>query len=344
MRQVWITRAGGPEVLELREAPDPAPGPGQVLIRVEAAGVNFADLMARQGLYPDAPPLPTVVGYEVAGTVEAVGSGVTARQPGEAVLALTRFGGYSSHVVVRAEQAFPRPEGMSAEAGAAIPVNYLTAFQAMIVMGGVRHAHDLGGRRMRVLVHGASGGVGTAAGDLGQIYGAELFGTASPGKLDYVRQRGFHHAISYRDHDWAAEVQELTGGRGVDLILDPIGGDHWAQSMDVLAPAGRIVLFGYSSALGRSKLGMAREAIRIPWLRFQPFNLMNRNHGVLGVNLGRLWGMGDEVASWARKLLGYYRKGEVRPHVDRSFPLAEAGAAHTYLEDRRNTGKVVLVP
>jgi len=342
MQQVWIPRTGGPEVLELREAPTPSPGPGEVLIRVEAAGINFADLMARQGLYPDAPPLPAVVGYEVGGVVEAVGEGVATPTPGQPVVALTRFGGYATHVVVPAVQVFERPEGMSAEVAAAIPVNYLTAFQAMVVMGGLRHAHELGGSRMRVLVHGASGGVGTAAGDLGRLYGAELFGTASPHKLDYVRRRGYDHAISYRGNDWAAEVRELTGGRGVDLILDPVGGKHWARSFRTLAPTGRLVVYGYSSVLGGSKLGLAREALRIPWAKFSPFSLMNANRGALGVNIGHLWEVQDEVARWARKLLGYYRKGEVRPHVDRAFPLAEAAAAHAYLEGRESVGKVVL--
>lgn len=344
MRQIWITETGGPDVLELREAPTPLPGPGEVLIRVEAAGINFADVMARQGLYPDAPKLPAVVGYEVGGTVEAVGEGVEGVSEGLPVLALTRFGGYSSHVIVRAEQVFERPEEMSAATGAAIPVNYLTAFQAMIVMGGLRHAHELGGRRMRVLIHGASGGVGTAAGDLGKIYGAELFGTASPGKHDYVRERGYDHAVSYRDHDWAAEVLDLTDGRGVDLVLDPIGGKHWDRSFDVLAPSGRLVVYGYSSILGQGKLALAKEALRIPWKRFSPFSLMNANRGVLGVNLGHLWGVPDDVARWSRKLLGFYKRGEIRPHVDRAFPLAEAAEAHRYIEARKNTGKVILEP
>ena len=344
MQQVWITKAGGPDVLELREAPTPAPGPGEVLIAVEASGINFADLLARQGLYPDAPPLPAVVGYEVGGTVEAVGEGVTAVREGEAVLALTRFGGYASHVVVRENQAFGRPEGMPAAMGAAIPVNYLTAFQMLVVMGGVRHAQELGGRRMRVLVHGASGGVGTAAGDIGQIYGVELFGTASPGKHDYVRERGYDHAIDYRHADWVAEVEALTDGRGVDLVLDAIGGRHWARSFDVLAPTGRIVVFGMSAMAGGGKLGMLKAAAQVPWLRFSPISLMNHNHGVLGVNLGHLWGIPDDVARWSRKLIRYYERGDIRPHVDRTFPLAEATEAHRYIEERQNVGKVILTP
>lgn len=343
MRQVWIPKAGDPAVLELREAPNPTPGPREALVRVEAAGVNFSDLMTRQGINPGY-SLPVVPGLEVAGTVETVGAEVSTVAPGEPVIAVTRSGGYSSHVVVPAESLFHRPENMTPETGAALPVNYLTAFQSLVVMGGVRHAQELGGHRMRVLVHGAGGGVGTAAADIAQLYAAELFGTASPGKLEYVRSRGYDHAISYRDSDWAKEVREAAGGRGMDLILDPRGGAHWKDSFEMLGPTGRLVLFGYASALGRSRVSLAADVVRIPWGRFLPFSLINRNLGVCGVQLGNLWEVRDQVAGWMRKLLSYYRRGEIRPHVDRTFLLEEAAAAHAYIERRENRGKVVLVP
>ncbi|MEM1116839.1 MAG: zinc-binding dehydrogenase [Bacteroidota bacterium] len=345
MRQVWIPRAGDPEVLEVREAPDPAPGPGQVLIDVEAAGINFADILARKGLYPDAPDLPAVVGYEVGGMVEAVGDGVEGLAVGDPVLSLTRFGGYSSKVVVPEAAVSKRPAGMSAETGAAIPVTYLTAFQMMVVMGSVRHARELGGRRMRVLVHGASGGVGTAAGDLGQAYGAELIGAASPGKHAYVRERGYDHAVDYRQDDWPDVVLELTGGEGVDLVLDPIGGKHWAKSLRVLGPSGRLVIYGISSVTeGGGRLAFAKLALGIPWLKFNPIRLINANQGVLGVNVGHLWSAQDRVAGWSRAILKLYESGDVKPHVDRTFSFAEAAAAHRYIEDRKNTGKVLLTP
>lgn len=343
MRQVWIPRTGGPEVLEVREAPDPVPGPGEVLVAVEAAGVNFADVLARQGLYPDAPPLPAVVGYEVGGTVAAVGAGVTGVQIGDPVLALTRFGGYSSHVVVPEAGVFVRPDGMSAAVGAALPVNYLTAFQMMVVMGSVRPADDLG-RRMRVLVHGASGGVGTACADLGKVYGVELFGTASPGKHDYVRARGYDHAIDYRNRDFVAEVSRLTGGEGVDLVLDAIGGSHWGRSLDALSPSGRLVVYGISSAAGEGKLGMLKAVAGAPWLRSTPLALLNANHGVLGVNLGHLWKAQHQVNAWARRLLELYRDGAIDPHVDRVVDFDDAPEAHRHLEGRHNVGKTLLRP
>ncbi|GAB5533776.1 MAG: medium chain dehydrogenase/reductase family protein [Rubricoccaceae bacterium] len=344
MQHVWIPQTGGPEVLEVRDAPDPKPGPGEVQIAVEAAGINFADILARQGIYPDAPPLPAVVGYEVAGAVAAVGGGVTSVSVGDPVIGLTRFGGYSSQLVVPESGVFPRPDGMTPETGAAIPVTYLTAFQMMIVMGSVRHARELGGRRVRVLVHGASGGVGTACADLGKTYGAELFGTASAGKHDYVRERGYHHAIDYRQPDWPERVMSLTDGEGVDLVLDPIGGKHWAKSLSVLAPSGRMVVYGISSATGGGKLGLLKVMAGVPWTKFNPIRLMNENQGVMGVNLGHLWHAQDRVAGWARAILGLYERGDVRPHVDRVFSFDEAADAHRYIEERKNTGKVLLRP
>ena len=343
MRQVWIPKTGGPEVLVVREAPDPAPGAGEVLIAVEAAGVNFADVLARQGLYPDAPPLPAVVGYEVGGTVAAVGAGVASVAVGDPVLALTRFGGYASHVVAPANAVYRRPAGMSAEVGAAIPVNYLTAFQMMVVMGSVRPAEDLG-YRMRVLVHGASGGVGTACADLGKVYGVELFGTASPGKHDYVRSRGYDHAIDYRGRDFVAEIRRLTGGKGVDLVLDAVGGAHWGRSLSALAPSGRLVAYGVSSAAGKGKLGLVKAVLGMPWLRASPLALIGANKGVLGVNLGHLWGVPERVAAWTGRLMDLYAEGAIRPHVDRVVPFAEAAEAHRHLESRRNVGKVLLRP
>lgn len=343
MRQVWIPKTGAPDVLEVREAPDPTPGPGEVLIAVEAAGVNFADVLARQGIYPDAPPLPAVVGYEVGGTVAAVGAGVEAFAVGDSVLAMTRFGGYTSHLVVPAAGVWRRPDGMSAAEGAAIPVNYLTAFQMMIAMGGMQRRADLG-YRQRVLVHGASGGVGTACADLGLHYGVELFGTASPGKHDYVRERGYDHAIDYRNKDFVAEVARLTDGRGVDLVLDPVGGAHWGRSLDALGPSGRMVVYGISSASGKGKLGLVKAMAGVPWVRSNPVSLLGANHGVIGVNVGHLWGAQRRVGAWMDRILALYAEGVVKPHVDREVPFAEAAEAHRHLEGRHNVGKTVLTP
>jgi len=339
MRQVWITRVGPPEVLELREAPDPLPKPGEVQIRVRAVGVNFADIMARLGLYPDAPKLPAVVGYEVAGDVAAVGDGAS-RAIGEKVFAITRFGGYSDVICVPAAQAIPLPEGMTYAEGAAIPVNYLTAYQMLVQMGSVKAGE-------RVLVHSAAGGVGLASIDLCRIYGAEIFGTASASKHAMLRERGVSQVIDYNAQDYETEVKRLTAGRGVHIVLDAMGGEHWKKGYRCLAPTGRLVMFGLSNAATgktRSIWSLLKTLLRTPLFSFPPPRLINDNKALLGVNLGHMWDETELLTAWLVQLLAWYRDGKIHPTVGASFPLAEAPAAHHYIQDRKNVGKVVLVP
>ena len=340
MRQIWIPRSGAPEVLELREARDPTPGEGEVRIRVQAAGVNFADVMGRMGLYPDLPPLPVVVGYEVAGTIDAAGRGVYPDWVGRPVLALTRFGGYSDVVCAPERQVFTRPDGMSAEEGAGLPVNYLTAYQLVEVMGGLR-AGDT------VLIHSAGGGVGIAAIQLARRIGARVIGTASAAKHDALRKLGVEHCIDYRTEDFEVRVREITEGRGVELVLDAVGGASFKKSYRALAATGRLGMFGVSAAAtgkrGRRR-DLLRAAVAMPWLQFTPIALMNQNKGVFGVNLGHLWGETERVAGWMEALLGYYRAGAIRPAIAASFPFDRAAEAHHYIQDRKNLGKVLLLP
>jgi synaptic vesicle membrane protein VAT-1 len=336
MRSVWIPRIGPPEVLEVRELPDPHAAAGEVRIRVRASGINFADVMARMGLYPDAPKLPCVVGYEVAGTVDEVGESTGEIAAGASVLALTRFGGYADTVVVPASQVVPLPAGMSFDEGAALPVNYLTAILMLEIFAHVRSGE-------RVLVHGAAGGVGLAAIQLCRIAGAEVIGTASASKHAALREAGVAHAVDYRTSDFEAEVRRLTGGRGVDVVLDPIGGENLRKSYRVLAPLGRLVAFGFSAAApgtSRQILTAAWQFARMP--RFSPVRLMDDNRAVMGVNLGHLWGETALLTAQLGKLVEYYRAGKIKPTVGRTFPLADAAAAHAYIQSRQNVGKVVL--
>lgn len=338
MRSVWIPRIGAPEVLEVREVPDPHAGPGEVRVRVAASGVNFADVMARMGLYPDAPKLPCVVGYEVSGTVDEVGPGVAGLAVGDRVLAPTRFRGYAELVVVPAAQAVPLPPNLSFEEGAAIPVNYLTAILVLEVLGNVR-AGD------RVLIHGAGGGVGLAAVQLCRIYGAEIIGTASAGKHAALRAAGVAHLIDYHTQDFVAETKRVTGGKGADVVLDSIGGENLRRSYRALAPLGRLVAYGVSSlapATSRRILPALWQLARMP--RFGFVRLMNENHGVLGFNLGHLWDEMERLRVYLEKVIDYARDGRLKPTVARTFPLADAAAAHAYLQGRANVGKVLLIP
>jgi NADPH:quinone reductase-like Zn-dependent oxidoreductase len=339
VRQVWITRVGPPEVLALREAPDPSPLPGEVQIRVRACGINFADIMARLGLYPDAPKLPAVIGYEVAGDIAAVGTGVT-RAVGEKVFAITRFGGYSDVVCVPQAQAVPLADGMTYEEGAAIPVNYLTAYQMLIQMGALKSGE-------RVLVHSAAGGVGLAALDLCRIHGAQVIGTASASKHGLLRERGATHLIDRNTQDYETEVKRLTSGRGVHIVLDAMGGQHWKKGYRCLAPTGRLVMFGLSNAATRktrSILSLVKTLVNTPLFSFPPPRLMNDNKALIGVNLGHMWDETELLMGWLHQLLVWRREGRIHPTIGARFPLADAPAAHHYIQDRKNVGKVVLVP
>jgi NADPH:quinone reductase-like Zn-dependent oxidoreductase len=338
MRQIVTTANGGTEVLKVQEAPDPRPGKGEVGIQVKAAGLNFADILARQGLYPDGPKKPCVMGYEVAGVVEAVGEDVDPNLLGKAVVALTRFGGQTEKIAVRADQIFEKPESLSFEQAAAIPVNYLTAYTLLYVMGSLQSNES-------VLIHNAGGGVGLAALDIAKKIGARTFGTASPGKHEFLRERGLDHPIDYRNQDWLPVLKQLTGGRGVELVIDPIGGAHWKKSYAALRHTGRLGMFGVSvaSANGlKGKLKLLKAAAQMP--RFHPLGLLNKNRGVFGLNLGHMWHEPEKVATWMKVLLDGVSDGWVRPFVDKRFPFAQAGDAHSYLEERKNIGKVVLVP
>jgi NADPH:quinone reductase-like Zn-dependent oxidoreductase len=340
MRQVVIPRHGGPEVLEVRESADPVPGPGEVRVRVRAVGVNFADVMARMGLYPDAPPLPAVVGFEAAGEIDAAGDGVAGDLLGLPVIALAGHGAYSDTLCLPAGQVFARPSAMSAEHGAAMPVAYLTAYVALCVMGSLNQGE-------RVLVQNAGGGVGLAALDVCRLRGATVYGTASRWKHEAVLERGAAACIDYRSADVAAEIARLTGGDGVHVVLDPLGGASWKTSYDCLCPTGRLVIFGMSRGAASeagSKLDMLKAVARIPWWTLNPLHLLRDSRAVVGVNLQQIRGRPEDAARWMAELLGWYEAGSLHPRIDRVFSFDEAGAAHRYIQERRNLGKVLLVP
>ncbi len=336
MRQVVIPRYGPPDVFETREVPDPSPGDGEIRIRVRAAGVNFADVLARLGLYPDAPKPPLVVGYEVAGHIDAVGRSVVGLAEGDRVVALTRFGGYADTVVVPAAQAFHFPDALSDSEAAAVPVNYITAALALYRMAALSPGET-------VLVHNAGGGVGIAATQLARLRRATVIGTASAFKHAALRSFGVDHAIDYQHANVAEEVKTLTRGRGVDVILDPIGGRSFTASYRMLAPLGRLIIFGLSAAAPgeRRNVWHAFQA----WMssaRFDPLSLMNRNRGVFGLNVGHLWEERRQLAPLFEMLFSELRAERLKPVVARTFPLERAADAHRFIQGRQNIGKVVL--
>jgi NADPH:quinone reductase-like Zn-dependent oxidoreductase len=339
-----ITRHGPPEALEVRELPDPPVGPGEVRIAVRAAGINFADTLARIGLYPDAPKVPCVVGYEVAGEIESVGEGVDSDKVGDRVVAGTRFNGQAELVTVPVDQVLPLPKELSFEEGAAFPVNYATAYAALVVMGGLKEGE-------RVLIHAAAGGVGTAATQVAAGIGAEIFGTASASKHDAIRAQGVTHPIDYRSLDFEHEVRRITADEGIDVIMDALGPSSFRKDYRLLRPGGRLIMFGLSevqSGSGKRDIpatlrSLARMPLAtMPW--WKSLGIMNENKGVFGLNMLSWWDREGNIQRITEPLLEGFQNGELKPVVAEAFPFDRAPDSHRFIEERRNVGKVVLVP
>jgi NADPH:quinone reductase-like Zn-dependent oxidoreductase len=343
MRQLIIPEAGGPDVFEMRESPDPVAGPGEVRIRVRAAGVNFADLSARMGTYQDAPPFPCCIGYEVAGVVDQLGPAASDGSEatvavGDEVFGMTMFGGYADTVVVPAYQVRRVPAGLDLVAAAGVPVVSLTAYMMVVRLGSLRPGES-------ILIHGVGGGVGLAALQFALDRGATVIGTASGRKHDRLRGLGVEYLIDYRTQDLRTEVRRIVGDRGVDVILDPIGGPTTRTNFKLLAPLGRLFLYGVSStsargARTRSYRQIASAVARTPI--FHPFQLMNANKGVFGINMNRLASDVPSVTAAFDEIVDALERSVLDPIVDATFPLEGAGRAHSYLADGNNFGKVVL--
>jgi NADPH:quinone reductase-like Zn-dependent oxidoreductase len=333
MQAVEITKHGGPDVLKVFERADPALRPGWVRIEVAACGVNFADVMARIGVYPDAPEPPCIIGYEVAGTVVGVGEGVEELTHGQRVVAGTKFGGYASVVSAPERDCVVLPERLTFEQGAAIPVNYATAWAALVGYGSLQPGE-------RVLIHSAGGGVGIAATQLARRFGAsEVYGTASTSKHQRILDLGVDYVFDYKDVSAKGALPPF------DVILDPIGGHSLRTSYDLLRPGGRLVGFGASAVVsgGKRKLVPAlRTLARMP--RFSLVKQMSESKAVIGLNMLTLWKDRETLEPWIEPLRELLDDGTIDPVIAGSFSFEQAGAAHDMLTQRRNVGKVVLVP
>jgi NADPH:quinone reductase-like Zn-dependent oxidoreductase len=338
-RAVRIERLGHPEVLVERTIPLPEPGPGEVHLRVAAAGVNFADLLMRAGLYGTVPPRPYSPGFDVAGTVERVGPGVSGWEPGARAVALLRHGGYAHDVVVPDRQLFPCPDSLPLESAAAVPVVFLTAWVCLFEAARVRAGEV-------ALVLNAGGGVGTALVQLAARHGLRVIGTAGTDrKRRFVTAQLGAEACFDSRGAWEASVEQVLGPRGVDVAFDPLGGAATAACRRQLAPLGRIVFYGLSQAMPgwrRSTWRALRAWLATP--RFHPLSLVEPNAGVLGVHLLHLERRETVLLRALPEIFEGITGGSLRPVLDRAFPLDGPGAvaAHRYLHGRANLGKVVL--
>ncbi|HEY1833012.1 MAG TPA: zinc-binding dehydrogenase [Solirubrobacteraceae bacterium] len=309
-----------------------SPTAGEIRIDVAASGVNFADVMARIGLYPDAPKTPCVVGYEVAGTVTEVGDGVEGMFLGQRVVASTKFGGYASEVVVPATDAFALPDRFSFEQGAAIPVNYSTAWAGLVDYGNLKP----GGR---VLIHSAGGGVGIAATQIAKRLGAEVYGTASPGKHQRILELGVDQALDYSQPGWERGLPKF------DLILDAVGGKSFRRSYSLLRGGGRLIAYGASAVVAgerRNPVAALKAVASMP--RFNMIKQTGESKAVIGLNMLTLWKEHGSLQPWIKPLQELFADGTINPVIAGSFNFDDAGAAQTMLVERRNLGKVVLNP
>ncbi|MEZ4360036.1 MAG: zinc-binding dehydrogenase [Kofleriaceae bacterium] len=336
MKQIFLPKYGPPEVLEVRQAEAPAVGREQVRVRVHAIGVNFADLLARMGLYREAPKPPCVLGFECSGVIEELGVAVAGLAKGDRVIAVPKFGAYTDELVVDARYVVRIPEALSFDVAAALPTVYLTAHHVMFEMGAPPEGAT-------ILVHGAAGGVGMAAVQLAKLRGYRVLGTASAGKHSFLREHGCDRVFEYAG--WPEQVRAAVGDRGVALVLDSIGGRSWADSYAALAPGGRLVCLGASTnvtGMTRSLAAVARFFLGQP--SFQPLKLMSENRQVGGFNLRGMYGAFDGLRRELEEVIALCADGKISPFVDKVFAMGDVAAAHRWLHERKAKGKLLLHP
>ncbi|XP_049716189.1 synaptic vesicle membrane protein VAT-1 homolog [Elephas maximus indicus] len=340
LRCLVLTSFGGYDKVKLQSRPavPPAPGPGQLTLRVRACGLNFADLMARQGLYDRLPPLPITPGMEGAGVVTAVGEGVSDRKEGDRVMVLIKSGMWQEEVTVPSAQTFLMPEAMTFEEAAALLVNYITAYMVLFDFGNLRPGHS-------VLVHMAAGGVGMAALQLCRtVENVTVFGTASASKHEVLKENGVAHPIDYHTSDYVDEVKKVSP-KGVDIVMDPLGGSDTAKGYNLLKPMGKVVTYGAANMLTGPKRNLMAVA-RTWWNQFSvtALQLLQANRAVCGFHLGQLEGEVELVSSVVARLVALYNQGLIKPHIDSVWPFEKVADAMKQMQEKRNVGKVLLVP
>jgi len=335
MRKVVYPRAGGVETIEIVEEEDPVPESDQVCVRIHRAGVNFAELMMRQGLYGSSPDFPFTPGYEASGVVTEVGSLVDTLKEGDRVLAMPGFGGYSEKVCLDSRRVTPIPDSISFDQAAAIPVTYGTAFHMLVHLGRISEGDS-------VLIHHAAGGVGTAVAQICESYGASLVvGTASTPKRDFVESMGMRF-VDREKEDFEEVCKGLTDGKGVHHAIDPVGGSHLLRSYKSLRKGGKLYYFGASAAVKGEKRSRLSE-LRMWWgmPRFDPIRLMTSNKAVFGVHMGLL--EDDSVfKGHLASLSEMLEKGEIDPVIDSVWRFEKVADAQMHMHNRKNRGKVLL--
>ncbi|MCD6332365.1 MAG: zinc-binding dehydrogenase [Bacteroidales bacterium] len=339
MKAIYLIRHGeSRQAFEIRETEIPKAGKNEVVIKVKASGLNFADVMARRGLYQDAPPLPSVLGYDVAGTVFEVGSGVQNLKVGDEVLAMTRFGGYAEYAKTQASGVVPIPEGFSPAHATALAVQALTAYYAAGYMIRLNPGD-------KVLVQAASGGVGSIIVQLAKHHGCTVFGTASTGKQEYLRNLGVDHPIDYTREDFYTAVRQKAGQKGVDAVFDNLGGKAFSRGLKLLAPGGKLITYGAASMNKGKKSGMI-NTLRVAWgFGFRsPVSLIGKSQSIIGVNMLRIADHHPEILKQCmQEVINLTKQKVIRPSLSQTFPANQIAEAHDFLEQRKSRGKVALL-
>jgi NADPH2:quinone reductase len=319
MKAIIISRLGGPEVLELSQVPDPAPTAGHVLVRVQAGGLNFADVMTARGGYPGTPKPPLVAGREFCGVRES---------DGQRVMGYAQWGAFAERVAANTDLLWPVPENWTAEEGAAFAVNYFTAYFAYWKAGFIGPAQPLSGGVPRVLIHAVAGGVGTAAVQIGKLLGVEMFGTSSSDeKLGRVKELGLQHGINYKQHDYEEAIKDLTHGEGVDAVFEMLGGEHTTKSVRCLRDFGRVIVYG--SATGEKS-------------ELDPRLLYAKGASVHGLWLTYLSAKQELMKQAWKQLSTWISQGHLHPVIGHVLPMERAGEAYQLLSDGKNFGKIIL--
>uniref|UniRef100_A0A8C5IZI1 Vesicle amine transport 1 n=1 Tax=Junco hyemalis TaxID=40217 RepID=A0A8C5IZI1_JUNHY len=337
-RALVLTGFGGYDKVKVQARRGAEPRPGEVSVTVRACGLNFADLMARQGLYDRLPPPPVCPGMECAGTVRALGDGVRDRQVGDKVMVLARSGLWQEVVNVPVSHTFPMPEGMSFEEAAALLVNYITAYMILFDFGNLRPNQS-------VLIHMAAGGVGTAAIQLCKtVENVTIFGTASASKHETLKESGVAHPIDYRTMDYAEEVRKISP-KGVDIVLDPLGGSDTTKAFNLLKPMGKLITYGVANLLTGQKKNLMAMA-KTWWNQFSitALQLLHQNKAVCGYHLGYMDEEVELLRSVVAKLVNLYSQGKIKPKIDSVWPFDQVAEAMKQMQEKKNVGKVILVP
>jgi NADPH:quinone reductase-like Zn-dependent oxidoreductase len=324
MKAVVVTRHGGPEVLEIRDMPEPQAKSGEVIVRVQAVGVNFADTMSTRGAYSSTPPPPFITGREFAGVVGGTQ---------ERVMGYTQYGAAAETIAVSRKLLWPQPKGWTSEQSAAFPVNFFTAYLAYWKAGmtsdAIEPVYGDDERKRRVLIHAVAGGVGTAAVQIGKFLRIETYGTASSTeKLERVKKLGLDHAINYREVDYEKQISELTHGEGVDAVFEMLGGEHTAKSLRCCREFGRVIIYG--TATGERQ-------------KFDVGAMMSRSLSAHGLWLSVLANDHHLMNDCLTVMQPWIEHGNLRPEIGHTLPMEQAGEAHRLLLQRANYGKIVLI-